>query len=188
MEGKPENEGRRGEERERERSREDGDTASGITLFDAIQEITKYNANAPLDNNRQLELYLKSWWSKIYNRPLKDPLLQSYTLEELLYEFYDRVERKQAEEKNSGELNDRIDGERFKENLDWAEEEELKEIEALKKKQEEERKLQEAIEDKAIDPLDDEDAKWMKDQVQKEIEEGKKLYGDDFGEDIEEEF
>lgn len=31
---------------------------------------------------------LKFWWCKKYNRPLKDPLLQTYTLEELQIEYF----------------------------------------------------------------------------------------------------
>jgi hypothetical protein len=31
---------------------------------------------------------LKHWWSRHYNRPLKDPLLDSYDIPELLFEFF----------------------------------------------------------------------------------------------------
>lgn len=81
-----------------------------------------------------------------------------------------------------------MEEERFQENLDWAEEEERKELEALKKKQRQEA-LEKKIQDEAMSPLEDEEnIKWMEEQVQKEIEQGKELFGDDFGEDIEEEF
>lgn len=32
-------------------------------------------------------LWYATWWSEKYNRPLKDPLLQSYSIEELIYEY-----------------------------------------------------------------------------------------------------
>lgn len=31
--------------------------------------------------------FLKWWWCRTYNRPMKDPLLATYTLNELCYEF-----------------------------------------------------------------------------------------------------
>jgi hypothetical protein len=176
MEERPKEKGRRGEGSSSEgRSRE----TRSISTIEAIHEIAKKNASSSLDTQEQLELYLKSWWSKTYNRPLKDPLLQEYTFEELLYEFYDRVERNRAEKEQSAKANDRIEEDRLKENLDWAEEEERKELEALRKKQQEQAK------EKPKDPTEDpENVKWMEEQVQKEIEQGKKLFGDDFGEDI----
>ena len=69
-----------------------------LTTVDAVRAIAAKNARAELSDEKQLMLFLQSWWSRTYNRPLKDPLLLSYTTEELLYEFYDRVERRLAEE------------------------------------------------------------------------------------------
>lgn len=120
-------------------------------------------------------LYLKSWWSKTYNRPLKDPLLQEYTFEELLYEFYDRVERSKVEKELSEQADDTIDNGKLQSNLDWAEQEEKRELEELKKKQQEEQQ------NPAEDP---ENQKWMQEQIEKEIEKGKKIFGDDFGEEL----
>ena len=62
-----------------------------LTVVECIRAIAAYNARADLTTERQMTLFLKSWWSNLYNRPLKDPLLESYTLEELLYEFYDKI-------------------------------------------------------------------------------------------------
>ena len=104
-------------------------------------------------------LFLRSWWSKTYNRPLKDPILESYTLHELLYEFYDKQERKRAAEFQFEEEADKIEEEKEQETLDWIEEEERKEREALEAQQ------------KA------EEEKWMLEQLKKE-------HGEDFGEDI----
>lgn len=148
-----------------------------LTTLEAIHEIAKYNARSSLEDEHQLLLWLKSWWSKLYNRPLKDPLLQDYSLEELLYEFYDRQERQIAQDEITVTDADRIEERKVKENLDWAEEEERKELEALKKKQEE--KKTEPV------PESPDNEKWMQEQIEKELAEGRKLYGDDFGEDIE---
>lgn len=145
--------------------------------FDAIHEIAKYNARASLESEHQLLLWLQSWWSRLYNRPLKDPLLQTYSVEELLYEFYDRQERQAALDEGAMEDADRIEERKVKDNLDWAEEEERKELEALKKKQEAAKT--------EPDPSSPDNEKWMQDQIDKELAEGRKLYGDDFGEDIE---
>ena len=108
------------------------------------------------DKEEGLEDSLRSWWSKTYNRPLKDPLLQEYTIYELMYEFHDKSERVAASEKVIEEETDKIEGAEQKEVLDWAEEEEKKE------------KAEAAL--KA-------DEQWMLDQLKNE-------FGDDFGEDI----
>jgi hypothetical protein len=42
------------------------------------------NPSSSLD---ALKRYLEFWWCKTYNRPLKDPVLLSYTIDELCYEF-----------------------------------------------------------------------------------------------------
>lgn len=109
-----------------------------------------------------MTLFLKSWWSKQYDRPLKDPVLESYTLYELLYEFYDKQERIIAAEEVIELETDRIEEEREQETLDWIEEEERKEREA-----------------KAKQEIEDE--QWMVEQLKKE-------YGEDFGKDIDSSF
>lgn len=112
-----------------------------------------------------MELFLKSWWSKTYNRPLKDPLLESYTIQELLYEFHDKSERRYAAEIQLEEEADKIEVEQEQEVLDWVEEEERKDREAAEAEQKQK----------------EEDEKWMLEQLKKE-------HGDDFGEDIDLDF
>ena len=149
-----------------------------LTVIEAIQKIAFYNANAELDNEHHLSLFLKSWWSRTYNRPLKDPLLESYTLEELLYEFYDRLERELAADGQVEQEADRIETRKVQENLDWAEEEERKELEALRAKPAE-----------PISPLDDPANKaWMEKKIAEDLEIAKQTLGSDFGEDIDEDF
>jgi hypothetical protein len=163
-------------------SQRNGDPESGSTelrLADSIRAIAAKNARADLTDDSQLLLFLKSWWSRQYNRPLKDPLLESYTLAELLYEFYDKVERIAAEKERLANEEIQVEVDKEKENLDWAEEMERAELEQLKNKA----AKQEAA--PAVDPTKDpENIKWMEEQMRI----AKEQYGETFGEDIEETF
>lgn len=104
---------------------------------------------------------MRSWWSKTYNRPLKDPILSEYTLFDLLYEYNDKIERARAVDLQFEEETDKIEEGKLQDSLDWAEEEERKEREQA----EANKKAAEA------------DEEWM-------IERLKKEHGDDFGEDL----
>ena len=161
-------------------SREDSAGVDLSDVIDYIKSIASYNARAPLDTEHQLLLFLQSWWSKTYNRPLKDPILLSYTLEELLYEFFDRIEREKAYKERIEQESDKIEEQKEKEALDWAEQEEKKELEAMK--------AAAAGKDgdgPSVDPTKDPaNIAWM----EKQIEEAKAIYGETFGEDIEESF
>ena len=135
---------------------------SQFSTIDAVHELAKYNARHT-DTEEGLTEWLKSWWSKQYNRPLKDPLLLSYTLHELLYEYHDKNERAIAADE-AIELNtDKIEEAQEREAIDWAEEEERKEREVAEAEQ------------KAKDD------QWMLEQMKKE-------HGEDFGKDIESDF
>ena len=121
-------------------------------------------------------MFLTSWWSRTYNRPLKDPLLKEYTFEELLYEFHDRIEREKATHESAEQQDDKIEEAKEKEALDWAELEEKKELEELAKK-----KGHDGPTTPVLDPLKDPaNLKWMEDQ----LAEQKKLLGDDFGDEV----
>lgn len=123
-------------------------------------------------------MFLQSWWSRTYSRPLKDPILLSYTLEELLYEFYDRIERRAAEEERIELEADTIEMKKEQADLDWAEVEEKKELEAIRAKA----ALKETPPpDPTKDPAN---VKWMEDQMAA----AKKIHGDTFGEDIQDDF
>lgn len=166
--------------RETERDGQKGPSsgvAGELSIIDSIRALAAKNARADLTEDKQLELFLKSWWSRTYNRPLKDPVLLSYSVEELLYEFYDRVERAKAEQERIHSESDKIEEDKEKAVLDWAEAEEKKELEALKSKA--------AEASTAPDPTKDpENVAWMEKQLAK----GKEAYGESFGEDIEEGF
>lgn len=133
------------------------DPRSTYKLIDAIT----YNlARSELDSEFKQLLFLQSWWSRTYNRPLKDPLLLEYTIDELYYEYRDRIERDEAIEERSEQEADKIEDSKVDESLKWAEEEERKERENSEKKAS--------------------DQKWMDDQLAKYKEE----FGEDFGNDI----
>lgn len=94
----------------------------------------------------------------------------------MLYEFYDRLERKAAEEERQKTEEVDLEVAKDKENLDWAEMEEKKELEQIKAK---------AAAVKTPDPTKDPDnIKWMEEQIRL----AKKVYGDSFGEDIKMDF
>ena len=145
-----------------------GKPASGelskLSAFEAIEKLAEYNS-LHTGGEDGVELFLKSWWSKTYNRPLKDPLLQQYTVQELLYEYHDKVERTRAADIEFEEEADKIEEEQEQGVLDWVEEEERKDREEAEAKQKEQEKQEE------------QDEKWMLEQLKKE-------HGEDFGEDI----
>jgi hypothetical protein len=169
--------------------KESGDSSGdNLSILESIRALAAKNARAELNTEEQLLLFLQSWWSRTYNRPLKDPLLLSYSLEELLYEFYDRIERTKAEEERIQRENDRIEEEKEKAALDWAEQEEKKELEAMmaeaaKQQMAEAAKQQSdsANQDPTKDPAN---IAWMEEQIRQ----AKEIYGESFGEDIDETF
>lgn len=162
---------------ERRIEEEDAEDIGSVSIIDSIQRIAAFNARAELNSEKQLLLFLQSWWSRTYNRPLKDPLLQSYTTEELLYEFYDRIERSKAETERIERESDKIEENKEKENEDWAEKMEREERETEMR--------EEAAKSQSNDPTKDPDnIAWMEQQLQA----GKEIYGETFGEDIEDSF
>ncbi|MEM4726185.1 MAG: hypothetical protein QXG63_04525 [Nitrososphaerales archaeon] len=156
-------------------------SGSELNIVDSIRALAAKNARAKLDNEEQLLLFLQSWWSRTYNRPLKDPLLLSYSLEELLYEFYDRIEREKAEQERLEQEAVRIEEEKERAVLDWAEQEEKRELEEMRAKA-----AADAQSDTVnLDPTKDPDnIAWMEEQIRQ----AKEIYGDTFGEDIDETF
>lgn len=141
-------------------------------MVDAIQKITNYQASHPNEDSDSMELSLKSWWSNTYNRPLKDPLLDSYTVYELMYEYFDKIERKNAIHKAVEQENDRIEDSKLDETLSWIEQEEKQEAEKRAAK-----KVEEVEEVKEEQPVATDDESWMLQQL-------KDQYGDEFGEDV----
>ena len=156
-----------------------GESLDGTTVAESIRLIAAKNARANLDSEEQLKLFLKSWWSRTYNRPLKDPLLDSYTLEELLYEFYDRVERHAAEQERIKEVEIQHEDEKDKADQDWADKMESEELAKVKTKAAEQENAK--VEDPTKNP---ENIKWMEEQIKL----NKAQFGETFGDDIEANF
>jgi hypothetical protein len=170
---------------ERRAEEESGRSSSAeLSIVDAVKAIAAFNARADLSNEQQLLLFLQSWWSRTYNRPLKDPILQTYTLEELLYEFYDRVERDKARKEQSEEDDDRIELEKEKADLDWAQIEEMKEMEEDKKRQSAKASPKQDEPAPADPTKDPANVKWMEEQLHL----AKQQFGESFGEDVEVKF
>jgi hypothetical protein len=160
--------------------KEKGRSSSGpITTIEAVRLVAAHNARAPLDSEEQMLLFLQSWWSRTYNRPLKDPLLLEYTIEELTYEFYDRIERQKAFDESLEQEGDKMEEAKDKEAEDWAEKMEREEREADLAK--------EATKSDAKVPDQTKTAAnvaWMEEQLRA----NKEVHGEDFGEDIDEQF
>jgi hypothetical protein len=155
-----------------------GESLNGLSIAESVRKLAANNARSKLDSEEQLVLFLRSWWSRTYNRPLKDPLLLEYTLEELLYEFYDRVERQAAEQERIKDLEVQEEVSKEKADLDWAEKMEQEEMAELKAK------AAQASAPAADPTKDPENVKWMEEQMRIH----KEQFGETFGEDIEESF
>lgn len=53
-----------------------------------VQKLARaHQIENPTENLETFSRFLKIWWCRKYNRPFKDPLLTSYTMNELIYEF-----------------------------------------------------------------------------------------------------
>lgn len=111
-----------------------------------------------------------SWWAHRYNKPMKDPILLSYTIEELSYEYFDHIERKRAEDERIQKDTDKIESEKAQAAEAWADE--MERLEEL-----------EEVETSQSQPLPGEDPssiEWMN----KILEESKEEFGESFGEDL----
>lgn len=56
-----------------------------------IKAIALVNVQTEPANLSELAIWLKRWWCRHYTRPYKDPILDTYTLEELLLEYYETL-------------------------------------------------------------------------------------------------
>lgn len=73
------------------------------TLIDKAKTKAKsiHLANKQVKNVDDLIWTLKVWWCQFHKRPLKDPLLESYDLNELLLEFFLLTEVDETQETNT---------------------------------------------------------------------------------------
>ena len=155
---------RKDKERRNKRGKLTEGDLSDFSAFDAVKAIAVHNARN-IDTDNEILTFLRSWWSKTYNRPLKDPLLQEYTIYELFYEYHDKKERALAIEEDFEYITDKIEASEEKETLDWVEEEERKEREEAEAT---------AL---AIEEEKEADEQWMLQKLKDE-------HGDDFGDDL----
>lgn len=110
------------------------------------------------------------WWCNYYSRPLKDPLLQEYTFEELAYEYYANSEFDKSKLERQELEDDKIDSDEHEDATNWADKMEADEFDQKEPEP---------------DPTEDpENIEWM----EKQMAEAKAIYGDDFGQDISEDF
>jgi hypothetical protein len=145
-----------------------------MSAFEAIDIIATKAAREDLNSEKSQLRFLTYWWSNKYNRPIKDPLLQEYTIEELYYEYRLHDEYSKAVNEKETEEQEKVEEQRTYDALAWAEEEEAKEL-AEQQNQ--------GHDDESVKITND-DKEWM----QQQIEAAKATYGDSFGEDITEEF
>lgn len=89
--------------------------------------VLAHHREDPTSSIEALERYLKKWWCLTYERPFKDPLLEQYTLDELVYEFLTKYYQKPENDP------DRIDQDkkRQQEDDEWASRMLQKEIEKI---------------------------------------------------------
>lgn len=138
----------------------------GPNILDHLRDIAKRHVRARSGEN-SIYRQLSFWWCKKYNRPFRDPLLQSYTLEDLIYEYYMVTEAEEYKRELEEQEADKIEEAKIKADEDWADAMEAEE--------------EEVEEPTQPNPLEDpKNKEW----VEKEIEKSKLFFGDDFGDDI----
>lgn len=56
--------------------------------WEDIDRLAKaHHLTDPTVSEKSITRFLRVWWCLQYNRPFKDPLLNTYTLDELIYEY-----------------------------------------------------------------------------------------------------
>jgi hypothetical protein len=119
---------------------------------------------------------MSTWWCERYNKPLKDPLLQQYTLEELMYEYHLFNERALYKEESTQAEADRIEEAKIQEDESWADE-----MEAMLNAQAQQKAETKEANAEPINPAEDPDnVKWMEEK----LKESRPFFGEDFGEDL----
>ncbi len=96
---------------------------ASLDLYQSIKKLAETGLqNKEYLNYDELLFQLRRWWCQYYKRPYKDPLLDTYTFEELLFEYFDITQEARSE---SGE---KVSEEIEAEDRDWAEEEAAREL------------------------------------------------------------
>jgi len=138
-----------------------------LSLSEQIQQVARQHVRDET-GMENVTRFLMLWWSTHYKRPLKDPLLLSYSIEELMYEYYIHMEKNRFEQEQFQAESDRIEEDKEKADEDWADEMERQEAEELIAKAEAKKQK----EDPTQDP---EHQDWIK----KQLEDGDTMFGQD---------
>ena len=156
-----------------------------LSTYDLIQRIAKRDARLEFGEKHN-RIFLTNWWCNHYNRPLKDPLLQQYTLEELAYEYYLVGEIALYQQEKINKKADKIEEEKLEAAEAWAdqmekEEQELEELMRSKKSSPTDQVNEDEPQNEIINPESDpRQVEWMEEQ----IKQNKLVFGEDFGDDI----
>ena len=67
----------------------DEDNDPLVLSIEAIQDRVIGLIKKPVETSADLERFFASWWCRHYNKPYKCEEIKSYSLEELIYEYYD---------------------------------------------------------------------------------------------------
>lgn len=145
-----------------------------MSAFEAIDVIAIKAAREDLNTEKSQLRFLSYWWSNKYHKPLKDPLLKDYTIEELYYEYRLHEEYAKAINEKEDQEGEKAEEQKQDEALAWAEAEEAQELAEQQNKGNNDGDVK----------ITSNDEEWMKQQ----IDNAKTIYGDSFGADITEEF
>ena len=64
-------------------------TNASLDLFDSIRQLAESRVHNKYVTYDELLSQMRRWWCQYYKRPYKDPLLDTYTFEELAFEYFD---------------------------------------------------------------------------------------------------
>lgn len=99
--------------------------AASLSQYEDIKKLAEAGLDKEYLSYDELLFKLRRWWCQYYRRPYKDPLLDQYTLEELLFEYFDLTADKNKPEEQK--VTEQVE----QEDRDWAAEEEERELAEL---------------------------------------------------------
>lgn len=101
------------------------DSAS-LDLLGSIQKLAESGIHKEYLTYDEFLDKLRTWWCQYYKRPYKDPLLDTYTIEELAFEYYDinRDRSAKSEDHEDHKVSEAVEAE----DRAWAAEEDAKEL------------------------------------------------------------
>lgn len=96
-----------------------GDDKKSCTHDIYLKAIALNNVLKQPKNILEIQDWLKRWWCRYYKRPYKDPLLENYSLEELMLEYYENMflDNPNEREKANADIQDTLYGDEDEEEL-----------------------------------------------------------------------